>query len=125
MIKKFLQWLFAKERDAVLAEVKELLESAKLSTKKEYVKYERMGTESNRFLFSIQPVIDSEAFVSWLNMHKDQCINLMQQSMAARDEKAVLLGMAQIMMIDSLFKDAEQFKGRYAASLESKQNEQV
>jgi hypothetical protein len=125
MIKRLIAFLFAREvkhaKEDALKEVRALIEDAKIANRKQYVSYEKFGTDEPRFLQGMQPLFDNRFIISWLNGQKQNCLDLMIRAMAQGMNDKVIQGMAQVMMIESLFRDLEQFKQAHDEYLEDEQ----
>lgn len=126
MIRAIIVWLLGAkveaERKRILMEARSILAEAKERAQRQYVQFDPIDLSSSAFLYGIQPILGNRFMISWLLRHKENCIQLMKQAMAANDKDKALNGLAQITMIDSLFMDLEGFGDAYKAMLESKKD---
>jgi len=128
MIKWLIKIFFKKELKEIIGEARKILDDTKMremaQAKKEFITYERIDTGTEYFLRGMQPFYENKFLVSWLNEHKMQCMVLINNAMAACDDKRVINTLSQVTMIDSLFLDLEEFKRRYDEMLVIKKEEQ-
>lgn len=122
MIKKFIRWLFAKEFDAVRSEfvkdARELLEEAKKTSKRQFIRYDRFDLLGENFLLHINPIVKNKYLLCWLNERKYEYERLIKYgSVENRD-----MNIGRAMAMDELFKDLEDFELRHAKLLEEKEN---
>lgn len=123
MIKWLIRIFFKGEINKIIGEARTVLEETKKHAKREYVTYERIDPATQHFLYGIQPLFENKFLISWLSEHKMQCLLLVNNALAAGDEKRAINTLSQITMIDSLFLDLEEFKRRYEEMLNQKKEE--
>lgn len=125
MIKRLIRWMFKKEFEDELSftvsEARACLKLAKDTKETVYTAYRRYEPGSREFLWGIQPLVGNPFVVSWLNEHKNNCLALMGGSMVHNDSEKVLRGMAQVILIDSLLRDLENFGVKHAELLAEEQ----
>ena len=121
MIKKLIAFLFAKEikaaKDRAIAEVRDVLASAKLTAKKQFIRYDRFELDSAEFLYGIQPLFDSKYLTCWMLERQREYDRLIKYGDILNRE----MNIGRSMAIDELQKDLEIFKSRMEDILEELQ----
>ena len=113
MIKRLIKWLFSKEFDAAraesLSEARALIESAKQTGRKVYVKYDVMDLDGPRFLHGIQPVLKCDAFIAWMQNRKET----LDHEIKYGNQALLQNNLGRAIAIDAILRDIEVFTARY------------
>lgn len=127
MIKAILNWFFRKEIEAIKAETsangRALIEKIKRESKRIYVSYEHIPEDAELFLYGIQPLFNNRYFISWLNRHRNECIDLTKKNCVIANDKGVMEAAAQLAIVDLILDDVREFEQRYRIMLEEKEYE--
>jgi hypothetical protein len=125
MIKRIIALLFAKElksaKDEAIAEVRDILASAKVTAKKQYVKYDRFELDSAEFLYGIQPLFDNKYLTCWILERQREYDRLTKYGDTLNRE----MNIGRSMAIDELQKDLEIFRSRMEDILEELQTQKA
>lgn len=127
MIKWLIKLFFKKELNNIksdfVKEGRDIVQEAKELNKTRYVLYERLPTDSEEFLYGIQPLFENKAFVSWISEHRIQWEQLGIDLIETGEDKKGLIAIAKVSLINSLFQDLQTFKKQYQELIESKKHE--
>lgn len=124
MIKTLLKILFRKEfycaRQEYVEEARQLLDDAKKTSKKKYVKYERFDLLGELFLSNISQIIDNRYLLCWLNERRDEYDRLIKYGSTENRD----MNIGRSMAIDELLIDMDNFAIKYNELLKENENEQ-